>query len=533
MNAARVLYHMVRADFLERVRRYSFLVTLAAALYLAYAVAAEKVWIVVGHGYRGVYNSAWIGALMSVCCSTFLSLVGFYIVKNSVQRDTDTRVGQILAATPMRKDFYTFAKTLSNFAALACMVVILMLAAPAMQLVRAEAHSFSLWKLWSPFIFLALPAMLLTAGVAVLFETLPVLRGGVGNVVYFFLWTAALALGATGVDDPAGLQLIYRSTRNALHALDPGGPENFNFSLTIGGERAARTFPWNGIDWTFHVLLVRLLWVVTAAGLALLASAFFHRFDPARSWRKSQTQIATGAIESSSEDRAVSFAAPDSIASSRLTPLFRNLGSTSVGSSQNSRFPQLVVSELRLMLKGQRWWWYAGAAGLLVGQLVAPERGVRAGFLLCAWIWPILLWSQMGCREARYATSALLFSSERSLSRQLPALWSAGVLIALLTASGVGTRLLLAFDWRPLAAWFVGALFIPSLALALGIWSGSSKAFEAIYTVWWYIGPAHQIPGLDFMGATPASSSAGVYALAVGALLIAAYWRRRQSLGYA
>jgi hypothetical protein len=42
----------------------------------------------------------------------------------------------------------------------------------------------------------------------VLFETLPVLRGGVGNVVYFFLWTAAIALSVTGFDDPAGLQLL-------------------------------------------------------------------------------------------------------------------------------------------------------------------------------------------------------------------------------------------------------------------------------------------------------------------------------------
>jgi hypothetical protein len=318
-----------------------------------------------------------------------------------------------------------------------------------------------------------------------------------------------------------------------LHALDPGGPENFNFSLTIGGERAVRTFPWNGIDWTFHVLLVRLLWVGAAAGLALLASVFFHRFDPARSWRKPRTQTATSALESSSEDRAVSVPSPVSITAAHLTPLVRNLVRGSARRSGNSRFPRLVISELRLMLKGQRWWWYAGAAGLLIGQLVSPERGVRAGFLLFAWIWPILLWSPMGCREARYATSALLFSSERSLSRQLPALWSAGILVALLTGSGVGTRLLLASDWRGLAAWFAGALFIPSFALALGIWSGSSKAFEAIYTVWWYIGPAHQMPGLDFMGTTPVSSSSGVYALAAVALLVAAYWRRRQSLGYA
>jgi hypothetical protein len=151
---------MVRADFLERVRRYSFLLTLAGALWVAYGVATEEVWIVVGNGYRGVYNSAWIGALMAICCSTFLSLAGFYIVKNSVQRDTDTRVGQILAATPMRKDFYTIAKTLSNFAVLACMVGILMVAAVAMQLMRAEAHSFSLWLLFAPFIFFCLEYMI-------------------------------------------------------------------------------------------------------------------------------------------------------------------------------------------------------------------------------------------------------------------------------------------------------------------------------------------------------------------------------------
>jgi len=185
------------------------------------------------------------------------------------------------------------------------------------------------------------------------------------------------------------------------------------------------------------------------------------------------------------------------------------------------------------MMKGRRWWWYAGAAGMLVGEIVSPDPNVRSGFLVAAWLWPIFLWSQMGCREASHATSALLFSSERSLSRQFPALWSAGVLVSLLTGAGVGIRLALAADWHSFAAWLAGALFIPSMALALGVWSGASKAFEAIYTVWWYVGPAHQMPGLDFMGTTPASSAPAAYALAALALLAAAYWRRRQSLGYA
>jgi hypothetical protein len=185
------------------------------------------------------------------------------------------------------------------------------------------------------------------------------------------------------------------------------------------------------------------------------------------------------------------------------------------------------------MLKGQRWWWYAGAIGLLVGQIVSPEPEVRAGFLLVAWIWPILLWSQMGCRETRYSMGALLFSSERSLSRQLPALWTAGILVAVLTGCGSGLRLLLSGDWHSLTAWFAGALFIPSFALALGVWSGGSRAFEAIYTVWWYLGPGHHLPGLDFMGTTRTSSTPASYVVIAGTLLLLAYWGRRRTLGYA
>jgi hypothetical protein len=185
------------------------------------------------------------------------------------------------------------------------------------------------------------------------------------------------------------------------------------------------------------------------------------------------------------------------------------------------------------MLKGQPWWWYAVAAGLLIGELASPLAAAREGVLLVAWIWPILVWSQMGCREARHATGPLLFSSERALARQLPALWTAGIAVAALTGSGVGIRLLLSADWPSFAAWISAAVFIPSLALALGIWSGTSIPFEALYTVWWYIGPGHQTPVLDFIGTTLASSRPADYALAAAILLAVSYWGRRTRLGYA
>ncbi len=521
-QSVHILYHMVKADFLERVRRYSFLMTLAGALYLAYAITAEKVVVRVGEGYRGQYNSAWIGMMMAVCCSTFLSLCGFYVVKNSVERDSITRVGRILAATPMRKELYTVAKTVSNFAVLACMVAVLMIAAIAMQWIRPEARPISLWQLWSPFLLIALPAMFVPASLAVLFETLPVLRGGVGNVVYFFVWTFGVAAGAqSGFDDATGIHVLATSTQQALERVNPGR-NNSGFSLTIGSERVSHTFLWSGVDWSWHLVATRLSWIAIGLGVAALASVFFYRFDPARDSTKEKKQ---------KSDTALGDAPTLAVDTGRLPLGYAAL--TRLGPLGHSRFARLVLSELALMLKGLRWWWYVAAAGLVVAEFASPTVQAREGVLLAAWIWPVLIWSQMGCRESHHATQSLIFSAERVVYRQLLAIWSAGVLVAILTGAGTGVRLLLSSDWHAAAGWFAGALFIPSMALALGVWSGSTKFFEALYTVWWYVGPLHQLPGLDFMGTSPGSSSPALYLTLAAASLLAACVGRRQQVAYA
>jgi len=181
------------------------------------------------------------------------------------------------------------------------------------------------------------------------------------------------------------------------------------------------------------------------------------------------------------------------MSATHLTPLVRT--------PNNSRFLQLVLSELRLMLKGQRWWWYAGAVGLLVGQIVSPDPDVRAGFLLVAWIWPILLISPIGNREARFNMQQIAFSSASPLWRQLPGQWLAGFIIILIMGSGVMLKFLISSNFAGVLPFLSGALFIPSLALALGVWSGSSKPFEIVCVSLWYLGPLNKVPGLDFIGA--------------------------------
>jgi hypothetical protein len=108
-------------------------------------------------------------------------------------------------------------------------------------------------------------------------------------------------------------------------------------------------------------------------------------------------------------------------------------------------------------------------------------------------------------------------------------LWIAGIMIALITGAGAGFRLFSSANWPVFTAWLAAALFIPSMALALGVWTGSGKFFEALYTVWWYVGALHQIPTLDFVGGSQPSSSPGLYlSLAIGLFVAAGIGRRRQ-----
>jgi hypothetical protein len=41
--------------------------------------------------------------------------------------------------------------------------------------------------------------------------------------------------------------------------------------------------------------------------------------------------------------------------------------------------------------------------------------------------------------------------------------------------------LLITQDFAGVAGWPAGAIFLPSLALALGVWSGRSKLFEGLF----------------------------------------------------
>lgn len=523
MNQAGMIYHLARADFLERVRRYSFLVMLGLAVFLGYQVAIGHISVQLRE-YRGEFNSAWVGSVMSLVTTFVVGWFAFYLVKGSIARDRETGVGQIMATTPLTRPLYTLGKWVSNFSVLIAMVVVLALASIPIQYLAGENTQIDILALLKPFVFIALPMVALVAALAVLFETVPFLQGGFGNLAYFFLFIVSLPISislsrSNPAYEPLGMGLLMQSMGKTARAQFPTYTSGFQFGDpgTVSG-----IFKWAGVDWTTDILMARFALFGIAILLTLIAAIFFDRFDPSRIKPRQMN-----AQPASSLPKPEPVSVSKTLSAVRLTPLT----SSPLGNTTANRFSffHVLLAELKLLLKGQRWWWYAIAAGFIIACFFGDPKTTRQILLPIAWVWPVLIWSSLGNREIHNNLQQMTLSSASPLWRQIPAQWLAGFIVTLLMAGGALVRVGMDGDSTALLAVISGAVFIPSLALASGVWSGTSKFFEILYMAVWYIGPLnHAVPELDYIGTTGNGYPEFFVPLSIALILAAFIGRARQ-----
>ncbi len=501
MKPLKTLYHLTWADFLERVRGYGFLVTIGLAVLMGYNVIIGRFGLTLG-GYEGVANAAWIGTVTTVTMTPYVMLLGFYLIRGVINRDRHTGVGQIIAATPISKVLYTVGKFASNLLVLAAMVGVLMLAGAVMYLVRGQGQTFDLWALIAPFVFLMLPIAALTAGFAVLFDSIPVLSRGFGNILYLFGFYAFM-IGSLAFFPAArrvmGLNLVDEQIVPALVTLDPSYDSGWSLGITPPGERS---FLWEGYTWTGEVVLNRAILAGVAVLFAFIAALPFDRFDPAqqavkrekRGLRRRLWTWGSAILRGNFLHRK----APDSsIASEEAAISLTPLDTT----SSRGYFWGMLLAELKLMFKGHPLIWYFATIGLNIACVVSPPDVVRQNLIPLVWLWPVLIWSQMGTREARHNTGQMVFSAPRPAIHQLMAMWLAAVCFTSIMISGTAIHLAMSGEIVSLFAWGVGVSFVPALALALGVWSETNRLFEVVYSLMWYFSLIDRIPAFDYAGA--------------------------------
>jgi len=494
------IYSIIKADYLQRTRSYSFLITLAITIYAAYSFvpppsASYTTLNVVG--YKGIYNSAWVGHVSAMMTTIMLSLYGFFLINGGIKKDVDTGIGQIIATTPLSNFGYLLSKTLSNFLVLLTITGITFMMSIVMFFVRTDGSSFVLTDFVLPYLFFALPALLFISSLAVVGEVFLGRKSILQYVVFFFLFGVIMSnvvghSGSTAITfvDPFGVNAMTNSVKDKVNTQYHEHIEAVNLGFTFSAKHRFKTFVWDGISWTSIFLLSRLVWVCFAFAIVYFSSFFFHRFDFKQPVSKKKKEPAFSASSGISE-----FAKGINVA--LLPPVVADY----------SIFPFVKTELLLLIRKGSKWFWMING-GAWISMLFVPLNVAHAYILPVLLFLQVTRFSDIATKEITNRLHYFTWSSYKPLQRMLPSQLLAGVILAVGLALPVMLRYAIISDFYTVLNLINGAVFVVLLSVGLGILSGGKKLFEILFFFITYC-VIEKIPVADYIGSMQHNSHTG------------------------
>jgi hypothetical protein len=541
MSTLRSLYHVARADYLQRTRSQRFLAVLVLAASMGYLVNTSGLELVYTRQlgtfdyefYYGRSTAAWVGAKTALAGSFFLLFAGFYVLKNTLARERHTGMDTLVSSMATTDRLYLLGKWLSNIAVVFTILAVLGAASVIIHAVNGVGTTRIVPLIW-PLLLLAAPLGFVLSGVALLFETIDVLSGSIGNAVYFLgaIVAANMAFSApvsggtvstvVAYTEPIGYAAVYAATYDALTATVQGYSSGVPvFGSVSGGTEY--TFTWAGGGWPVWMYLKSLFFLTVGAGLTAVGTVTFDRFTAADRSLFSWSRLPIGGTETNADLDTESDTATnpeqDSAADTDVTELVGSL--TPVGDRDAGGIWRVVIAEARMTVAGRRRLWYVGGALVILLGLFGGELGE---FLLpVALLWPVFLLSELGIRTRKHQTRELVVSSSHPVG-QLAAEWIVGATVLAILVGSTVIVPIIGGDTAALLGYVTTIVFVPSLALGLGTLTGTGRAFEGLYLLLWYIGPVNGAAVFNFAAPSEGSSiiplivfaAIGIVSLAAG-----------------
>ncbi len=280
---------IIRADFRVRFRRVStaivFLLLSAFAYVWLPAPSTGRALIQI-NGHRAIYNSGAIGMGTASLGMMFVGLFGYYVISNAIRarhrhtlRSSRRLDSDAFDRIPSRK--VPRQRGVSRHVPRGVHVQLDGDAAGARRsAARAPRICPTIPLLLTP------AAVTLVSAVAVLFESIPLLAGKLGDVAYFFLYMMFFGLVVADETsggrvrwarylDFTGFGFMIQQMQHTLHTEE----------ISIGSSAFDRTktpiiFP--GLSMTADWLMPRIVATLLPLLLLPLAALVFHRFDPMR-----------------------------------------------------------------------------------------------------------------------------------------------------------------------------------------------------------------------------------------------------------
>lgn len=490
------IYPIIKADYLQRTRSYSFLITLAVTIFMAYSfIPAHDAGYTTlsASGYKGAYNSAWVGYVSAIMTTIMLSYFGFLLVNSGIKKDIETEVGLIIATTPISNFKYLLSKQLSNYLVLLTIAGITFSISILVFFIRGTDYPFILSDFILPYLFFAVPALFVVAALAVVGEVFLGKRNILQYIVYFALCGICMGLinsknatQSTEIFDPFGLSMITKSITQYINSHYHENIKGVSFGFIFNGNRSYKIFTWEGLNWTPVFIGSRLVWMGLAFALVYISSLSFHRFDfkqVLRSKKKKKERFSSTAVQPMTR--------PIGLSKGNMPTLSFNYGI----------FPFLKTEFLLLIRQGNKWMWLLNA-GLWIAMCFVPLNFAYSYLLPILLFLQVTRWSELATKEKTNRVHYFAYASYKPLFRMLPAQVLAGVALGLGLALPVILRCVLSTDIDAVLKIVNGVLFVVLLAVTLGIVTGGKKLFEVFFFLLTYA-VMNKVPVTDYLGSLP------------------------------
>jgi hypothetical protein len=480
--------NIIKADYLQRTRSYVFLITLLVSVYVAYTFIpgynSGYTTVRIGN-YVGKNNSAWIGHVTAIMASTFLWIIGFYLVNNGIKRDKETGVGQIIATTSISNFGYLLAKAFSNFCVLLTIVFIIILMAFGLYVFRGESNFDSIQFLM-PYFFATIPSIFLVSVVAIVFEVIFGNKTNLMNVAFFFLFSVVIATTNAGSNptlqfiDPLGIKFLTNQMVEMVNLTDATNTNDISVGYLFSEKLKTNYFNFQGSTWSMLYVLSRIVWIAIGFGLLFFASKIFNRFD-------SKVIIL-------SKKKSTDFIFNEI----KTEPKQINLSDLPKINPQFGIFPIIKTEFLMLLRKGSKWFWFVNF-GVMIALALLPLNDAYKIGLPVLWFLQINRWADLATKEQFFGTSNFIYSSFKPLQRLLTSQIIAGFLLATFLALPLVIRHLIDGNVFATISILIGGLFLVSFAVCSGIVSGGKRLFEILFFAITYM-IVSGFPYVDYFG---------------------------------
>jgi hypothetical protein len=487
----RSLSSIIKADYLQRARSYAFLVTLLASVALAYAFlpAPEANYSTVRVGeYVGENNAAWMGHVTAIMSSTFLWLIGFYLVNNGIKRDRDTGVGQIIATTSVSNFKYLLAKAFSNFLVLLTIVLIVMLIALGVLFYRGSDHPFSFSQFFLPYLLATIPSVFFVGALAVFMEVIFGKYTTLLNIAFFFMFGIIVSIVNTGNGttmnwlDVMGTKTLTDGMSGLVNATHTDSLRQVSVGFIFGGISKKKFFLFEGSTFTSGYIIIRFSWMVIALLLVFISAKLFHRFDDGQRVAVKEKKKLT-----------------DDIIEEKHIPKDIHLHELPVAAPALGILPFVKTEFLLLIRKGPKWFWLITFGGFIALFFIPLKLAHQFG-LPAIWFLQINRWADIATKEKFFGTHYFTYAAFKPLQRLLTSQVLSGWILATILALPLIIRYAMIGDLSTVTTIIIGAIFVISFAVFSGIITGGKRFFEIVYFMLVYCNLS-SLPFADYFGA--------------------------------